>query len=317
MRHAAPHLFALSLVLAVPLGIVTPAPAADDPVAESHDETEEEERAAVVTLRGKLDVKTSKDAPPEVRLVVGDTSFLVEGAAEGASKLRRKLVEATGRVEYRDGAAVLVLDEPESIAEQEVSSVEGTVTADDEARSGLVLLGDDASWIVPHKAKRKFADFVGKHVVARSRVESGPGHRALVSVESVERKLLPGEREPESGEAALTGAWSGTLTATRVPSGIPGIEAGAELPLVFTTDIEAATTSGRLFDSYDVVGIRLRKYKAKRRTVEFDVDYSFGEGSYAVRFEGAFSEDWKTLTGEWRSGFLGEGTFDLRFSTED
>ena len=127
-------------------------------------------------------------------------------------------------------------------------------------------------------------------------------------MKSVERKLLPGERDPQSGEAAIGAAWMGTLTAVKVPKGIPGVKPG-DFPIAFQSDASLETTEGRVMRSYDVVGLRSRKFNRKKRTATIEVAYSFGQGSYAIMLEGTFGPDWKTFTGNWKSGFLGSGTF--------
>ena len=47
--------------------------------------------------------------------------------------------------------------------------------------------------------------------------------------------------------------------------------------------------------------------------VQIAPDYSFGQGSYAVMLDGVFAADWKSIRGDWKSGFLGSGTFVVKF----
>jgi hypothetical protein len=79
---------------------------------------------------------------------------------------------------------------------------------------------------------------------------------------------------------------------------------------------DRAKTTGRLLETYDIDGARLQKFKVKDRSARVDLSYTFGKGSYPVRLDGTFSEDWKTFAGEWSSSFLGGGTFEVAFKFE-
>jgi len=156
---------------------------------------------------------------------------------------------------------------------------------------------------------------VGKNVELVGLIASGPDQAAVTRITSIERKILPGERAPESGEEALAGAWTGNVILERVPGGSDS-KPGDAFPLAFATDPELEHTTGRLLDTYDIVLARLRKFNAKKRTTKVELGYSFGSGSYALTLEGAYSADWKTFSGKWTSGHVGAGTFELNFVDE-
>lgn len=302
------------LLLVVPALLTTPLFAGDTPAEDVTPPAVTEADEALDELSGKLDWSARADEPPRAYLVAGEHRIeLVGFDAPSAKKLRRKVVTARGRLDTP--GKVLVLDDGKDLVLQERHEVTGTVTESEDVKSGLLLVAADGrEYEVDRRDASKFKEWIGRHVAAQTQRVKVPGHAALVDVKAVERRLLPGEREPDSGESALAGAWTGSMLAEKVPSGVPGVKAGDSFALAFVTDAELEETSGRLFATYDVVGLRLRKWKERTRTVEAELSYTFGQGNHAVRLEGTFSADWKTYTGSWSSSFLGSGTFELRFT---
>ena len=162
--------------------------------------------------------------------------------------------------------------------------------------------------------KGKFRKLVDGYVTVQAHVTSDGSYRQVEAVKSVDRTLVPGARAPKKGEEAVSGSWKGALIATQVPNGVPGVKKGDSFPVNFSGDAKLKKVSGRLFDTYDIISTRVRKFSAKKRTIRFELEYTFGQGGYSVRFDGKFSDDFKKLSGEWSSGFLGKGTFELAWS---
>ena len=292
-----------------------PAPG-DEPVQDV------ETRPVPAAHYGRLSVRAgdAADHPPEIRLEIGERSLRVDGAdAAVARRLANRLVRVIGVAEP-DGAPVSIrLSGADALAAQERHAIRGTVRAraDEQGRPDkdvpFELVAEDAVYAIPRRDAGRFAAFEGLHVEAESYEIRGAGHAELRDVRSVVRRLLPGERDPQNGGEALAGTWEGSVIVERVPGGVPGIEPGDRFGLSLTTDASHETTGGRLIDTYDITGVRVQKFVQKRRTTVLDVSYTFGAGDYTVRLEGTYGPDWKSLSGTWASGFLGSGTFELRW----
>jgi len=311
-------LTAAVLVSALTVAVSRAPPAhAAEPDSESESEAAAEERPKLDVLNGKLSVRKTDDGSKRLDVEIGKTRYRVLGADTAkASKLARKHVRVLGLIDKAQDALTIELGEQGGIEAQERTPVQGTVRPAPGRKGALVLEGNDVTYAIARADSSKFKSFAGKHVESLAFLVSGPGYAALASVKAVERKLLPGEREPKSGAEAIAGTWVGRVIAVNVPGGVPNVKKGDSFPMSYTTDAKFEKTTGRLMNQYDVVGTKLRKFHAKKRTADVEFAYSFGSGSYAIRLIGAFSEDWKTFTGEWTSGFVGGGTFELRFGKE-
>ena len=71
-------------------------------------------------------------------------------------------------------------------------------------------------------------------------------------------------------------------------------------------------TEGRLTRSRlkaNIVAVRMRKFKRKKRTAKIELDYSFGSVSYPILLDALFAADWNSISGPWKSDLLGSGTF--------
>ena len=290
MPHRTTH--ALSFVLALTL-LALGAPAHADDAGTTQ---------AGLQLEGRLGTRTvTKDGEKRTlyQIPVGGTTYEIDTAGVEADALRK----AKGKY------VTLLVEDGATFAVQQRAPLAGTVRAAKEGKKTVYRLETpEGLWQIPARDVRKFKKFVDVHVEATCYRVSDGRFRAVDKVKSVERKLLPGERDPQSGAEAIGTKWMGTLTAVKVPKGIPGVKPG-DFPIAFKSDATLESTEGRLMRSYDVVGLRARKFNRKKRTATIEVAYSFGQGSYAIMLHGTFGEDWKTFTGDWKSGFLGSGTF--------
>ncbi len=282
-------------------------------------------------VRGKLTVRevgkdeagTNEAGNGAAQFVVrvGDASIVLEGVdAKTAAKLAGKFVSARGRLVSSDAGPVLQVvtgDTNAGLAAQEPAPIAGVLGTEEGEKTVYRLTAADGTvYVLPASANAKAKPLLGKHVEVVGMVMSGPKWSSLESVTDVRRKLLPTEREPKDGEEAITGRWTGKLVAVNVPSGAPNVKAGDSFDFAFHIPEDRTKTTGRLLATYDIDGARLQKFKPKDRSARLDLSYTFGKGSYPVRLEGTFSEDWKTFTGEWSASFLGSGTFEVVFKAE-
>lgn len=318
-RPVATSLLAVALVFAVagarPVHAGEPAAEQESDAGGSEDGAE----TPMDVLSGKLVVSKGDDGQLLAAVQVGKDRHLLEGVdGESVKKLARKYVTVRGRwakAAGKDGPPAFAPEKEAQPVEQDGTGVAGTVGGDKGAPQ--LTRADGTTIDVPRSAASKLKAFDGKHVRVEGYVEQGTGGVTVAQVTDVRRELLPGEREPSSENDVLAGAWTGKLVAEKVPAGAPNTKPGDALALAFATkgDAEKGTGKaiGRLFDTYDVVGYRVSKFKTKDRSAKVDVQYSFGSGDYSITLRGAFSPDWKTFEGEWSSGFLGSGTFRLAF----
>lgn len=277
-------------------------------------------------VRGKLTVReagTNEAGSGTAQFVVrvGDASIVLEGVdAKTAAKLAGKFVSARGRLVSSDAGPVLQVvtgDTNAGLAAQDPTPIAGVLGTEEGEKTAYRLTAADGTvYVLPASANAKAKPLLGKHVEVVGMVMSGPKWSSLESVTDVRRKLLPTEREPKDGEEAITGRWTGKLVAVNVPSGAPNVKPGDSFDLAFHIPEDRTKTTGRLLATYDIDGARLQKFKPKDRSARLDLSYTFGKGSYPVRLEGTFSEDWKTFTGEWSASFLGSGTFEVVFKVE-
>ena len=287
-------------------------------VSPAHADEGAQLRAALL-LQGKLSSRSATRDGAKVTLyllTIGPTTVEIDTAGVEADALRK----ARGKyVTFRsptvpvrpEGSGGYVLDGAATVEVQELAPLVGVVRATTaKRRTTYTVENAEGAWRIASRDARRFKPYVGMQVEVRCyRVTDGRWF-ALEKIKDVERKLRPGERNPTSGAEAIGTAWKGTLTATEVPKGIPGVKPG-DFALAFTTDAALAKTSGRLMRSYDVVGVRVRAFKLRTRRATIELAYSFGQGSYALMLEGTFAEDWRSVRGTWKSGFLGSGTFTL------
>jgi len=278
-----------------------------------------EKESVEIQLQGELQPKNAaknaakKDSgaePESYWIQVGTTRYLLVLDATGAktaAKLRGKFVTATGTM--IEGSARLA--GKKSLVAQKPQGISGYVRASKDKVFPLRLEAKDATYLVPSDAARKFKKHVGRYVTAQGFVTTDGKSHQLDVVKSVAAALPPGARNPRKGEEAMTGSWKGTLLAEKVPAGVPGVNAGDKFAVSFAATDALKKVVGRLMSTYDVTGLKIRKFSAKKRTAKFDLDYTFGSGSYALRFEAKFAEDWKSATGTWKSSFLGSGTFTM------
>jgi len=256
------------------------------------------------------------DGEPTPIVQVGENSYRLIGDAEALArigKLNRKFLIVRGVIgtTETEHAFTLSVRELKDVVPQEAGAFQGTVViAEEDARKPEYVLQADSGEIrVEQKSCSKFAPFVGLHVEAFGYLSSDGDLAILEKVSKVERRLLPGERDPADATAALCGEWKGAFVATEIPKGVP-LEPG-DYGINFSAAEELSKVTGRLMRTYDIVGIKVRKWNPRSRSVEFDIDYDFGQGSSSVRCIGAFEADWKTVSGEWKSGSIGKGTFRL------
>lgn len=267
------------------------------------------------TVRGKTLMMKVEGVPTPV-IDVGRNTYRLLGDAEVLArlgKLKRKYLEVRGvigKTETKNTFTVSI-SAIKDIAQQKPAAVRGTVrSSDGDARKpSYVLAADSAEIHVELKSGRKFAAFVGLHVEALGFLSADTEVTILEKVTKVKRKLLPGERDPKDAPEALGGKWKGAFVATEIPKGVP-LKPG-DYGVRFSADEKLSKVTGRLMKTYDIVGIKVRKWNQRSRTIEFDIDYDFGRGSSSVRCSGSFGPDWKVVSGEWKSGSIGKGTFRL------
>ena len=306
MRMALVAVFALSVVAA-----------ADEPPA-----AEGEKPARLLGLLEPQ--KASAEDSEAFWIQVGPTRYALvldgDAVAAAAAKLRGRFVEVQGKAEPTgEHAASVQVAGKDSIAAQERHAIKGQVhlsPAETREEFPYLLVAKEGAFFVAPADTHWFKDHIDGYVAAESYVVSDSSYRQLADVRSVEEALPPGARKaPRKGDEAMTGKWAGKLLAEKAPSGVPGVTAGDEFAVSFDASGKGLDkVTGRLMDTYDVTGVRVRKFSSRKGTVELDLEYTFGSGSYSVRFEGTFKEDWKEITGTWSSSFLGSGTFTLDWS---
>ena len=270
-----------------------------------------------LTVSGKLVAHAVEGKAKEFLVAVGDRTWRIAGDApvvERLTRLRNKYVSARGTPAPTDSRLTMVLTvaSPDAIAALERAPVQGTVRTREEegAKSPVFYLErEDGEVGIDGRDARRFEEFVGIHVEATGYLVADDRSASLEGVRSVERKLLPDERDPKNGEEALRGSWDGTFTALEVPKGVPA-ETG-DYPVTIRTGEDIGKCTGRFLSTYDIVGLRVRKCSMRLRSIEFDLEYDFGTGSSSVRCEATFGPDWKTLSGRWKSGSIGSGTFEI------
>ena len=278
-----------------------------------------EESAEALRLLGRLEPrKLAKDAPPRYWIQVGPTRYALEldpAMTALAKKLRGKFVAFDATREPKGAESVILRPRgKQPLAAQERATLVGYVRAAPKTqrkKMPYLLETTKGNYRVAARDGGKFRKLVDGYVTVQANVTSDGKFHQLEAVKSVDRTLAPGARAPKKGEQAVSGSWKGTLVSVKVPSGVPGVKKGDRSPVSFRGDEKLRKVTGRLLNTYDVIGVRVRKFSAKKRTIRFDLEYTFGQGGYSVRFEGKFSEDFKKLTGEWTSSFLGSGTFEL------
>jgi hypothetical protein len=273
-----------------------------------------EKKSVDIQLLGQLQPKKATGAEPEAYWIqVGKTRYALalDGlGAKSAAKLRGKFVVATA--ELVDGSARVA--GKNSLLPQKAHAISGYVRAAKDKAFPLQLEAKDAKYLVPKSAARKFKKFVDGYVTVHGLLTSDGKFRQFETVKSVAPALAPGARNPRKGEEAMAGSWKGKLLAEKVPAGVPGAKVGDKFDVNFDATEALKKVVGRLASTYDVMGLKIRKFSAKKRTAKFDLDYTFGSGSYSVRFEAKFADDWKSATGTWKSSFLGSGTFTMKWT---
>ncbi len=268
-------------------------------------------------IEGRLDVSPATgDRPPEVSIQVGPTRYLLAldaPAVGSARKLRGKYVTIAGRRESTGKHAFQLHPEAgATVTLQKPRAVTGMVRATKikKKKTSYKLVTDDKTTIAIAAADgRRFKKFIDNYVAAEGHMISDGTFRQLAAVRSVAATPPPGARKLKKVTDALTGTWKGTMVTTEVPSGVPGANVGDKFAIAFVANEGLKSAAGRLFDTYDINGVRGRKFSVKKRTVSFDVNYTFGSGTYTARLEGTFTPDFKQIAGTWGSGFLGKGTF--------
>lgn len=269
------------------------------------------EKSPQIEIQGLLQPKKATGADPEPYWIqVGTTRYplaLDELGVKTASRMRGKFVIAAG--DLVDGTARLA--GKKSLSAQKAQSISGFVRTAKGKAFPLRLDAKQGGYLVSAAAARKFKKHVDRYVLVKALVTSDGKYRQLETVSSVARALAPGARDPKKGDAAMTGRWKGAMLAQKVPAGIPGVNAGDSFAVSFVAGEALKKVTGRLMSTYDVNGLKIRKFSAKKRTAKFDLDYTFGSGTYSVRFEAKYAEDWKSATGTWKSSFLGSGTFKM------
>jgi len=270
---------------------------------------------APLRLSGRLEPKRAGTEPGPLWLRVGPVRYeftLGDEAAKAAAKLRGKFVVLTAQPDRKSQGTVIV--RPDALTPQARQTLPGYVRATADKKFPYRLETKDGVFVIAAAEARKFKKHVGGYVAAQGNVTTDGTYRQLEAVRAVERTVPPGARQPRKGDEALAGRWKGTLLAKEVPAGVPGAKPGDTFPVSFAADKKLKAVTGRLADTYDVNGVRARKFSAKRRTVTFDLDYTFGSGTYSVRCEGKFTDDFKKITGTWSSSFLGKGSFTIDWS---
>jgi hypothetical protein len=270
-------------------------------------------------LEGRLGSrKVTRDGEKRTLYVikVGKTTYELNTAGVKADALRTakgKYVAIRGGPQeaLADDRRSVVLSGSVTVELQPQTGVAGTVRSSSQGKKTVYSLEtDEGLWQIARPAARHFKAFVGLHVQAACfRVTDGR-YRALDKVRRVVRKLLPGERDPDTGEDAIGGGWKGKLTVVEVPKGVPGARTG-DFAISFRSSAALAKTEGKFTTVYEIVGVRARKFSRKKRKAVVELAYSFGQGSHAITLEGTYGADWKSFTGVWKSGFLGHGTFSL------
>lgn len=277
-----------------------------------------------ILVRGRLaseKVRVGDERVLEYFVSVGARRYVIDGSEDVQARLNRlRSRYVTFETVIPDAKAKRIeisLERADAVSLQEPTLLEGVVRMVKPEKGPAIwrLESSGRIYIVDKRDVRRFKNFIDLNVVAKGVLTTDDLFGGIEKVSSVERKLLPGERAPEDGMTAFAGRWSGNLTATRIPKGIPSAKLG-DYPIAFSADPAERGAKGRLMSTYDVVGSRVRSFKLKKRSIEFDIEYSFGQGSYAIRCEGSFSKDWKTIEGTWKSGFLGSGPFKLAFSAD-
>ncbi len=312
--------FATSACVAVLASVFAVGAAADAPETPSSD----------VALRGKLDVRNvlrDGDRVREPILMVGSRVYALEGAADVVEALvswRRKFVDLDG-VDVPDvgeaNEARVTIGSLDDCAVQEPVALEGVVTASESdakkrTTTYAIVRGDRRYVVADSSDIRKLKAFEGKNVVVKAQIADDGSVGAVESVDDVERKLLPGEREPRNQKEAIAGNWKGVLDVKKLPSN-PGGSGKGKYPVAVTILDDGEGASGKVFGRYTVERIRLRKFRAKTRALEFDIEYSLPQGgTYSIMLDGAFTADWKTLEGSWSSSFLGSGDFQFEYGAD-
>ena len=275
-----------------------------------------------LVLQGRLRTTTRTEDGVKKTLYqirVGATEYEIDTGSVEVQALRKAkgryvTIRAEPQNAVAEGETGIVLEEDATFSVQDGGPLVGIVRDTGPGKkNGYVLETSDGSWAIAARDARRFRGFVDLQVAVTCFQVTDGRFRALEKVKKVTRRLRPGERAPTSGAEAIGASWRGVLTAVKVPKGIPGVEPG-DFALSFRTDATQEATEGRVMDAYDVVGTRVRKFNHKKRSARIELAYSFGQGSYAILLEGTFSRDWKHFEGEWKSGFLGSGTFRLTVS---
>lgn len=289
--------------------------------------TANEAATSPVSLRGKLDVRNVTLDGERVRepiLAVGKRVYVLDGDADVLETLvswRRKWVDLS-EIEVPEAGdadeARVTIASIEHCAKQEPVALEGVVTAtvtDAKKRSVTYALvkGDRRYAVQGSSDIRKIKAYEGKNVVVKAHVADDGTNGAIEAVAEIARKLLPGEREPSNQKEAIAGSWKGVLDVQELPSVSGGAREG-KYPAAVTVDDDGESASGKLFGQYSVERVRLRKFRAKTRALEFDIEYTLPNGgTYTVMLDGAFAADWKSIEGSWTSSFLGKGVFRLDY----
>lgn len=299
---------ALSIVL---LATPCPALAKDTPAAKP-------EADAVMRLAGKVvSRRVEVDGAKQTRHVidVGRTRYILHAAAgkEAAlKKLAGKHVELTRPQQDppRRWLSPVVLDAAVNVRIQKPVTTRGVVqvVAEGTRKQRYTLVEDDRVWEVAASDGWKFKKHAGAQVEATAFIATNGTAHALSAVKKVVRKS---DGDALSQARAMAGVWRGAMTVTTVPPGTPGVRTG-RFDISFTSDAKLASVKGRLFSTYDIIGLEVKAFDAKRRTVELALLYTFGQGNFRIEMEGTFSKDWNALTGDWTSKFVGLGTFELK-----
>lgn len=283
------------------------------------------EPSVPIRITGKLEkIKgAAKSADARHQVVVGPRTYHVlagEEAAKALDALAGKPVQIDGTLKGKLAATSSVMvDDAKGVAALPAVELKGFVRAipgEKKKRTQLALeMGKVKLTVVP-KLARKLAKFQDLHVALSGRVAGDSSYAEIFEIESVKRELLPDERNPRNGDEALAGKWRGDLVATQVPRGVPGVKDGDEFGLDFATKSGTTKAAGSLMSTYEVVDVRGGKL-SRKRTMQVSLRYSTGDGSsYVLKLDGSFSADWKKFEGTWSSGFLGRGTFALKWVGE-
>lgn len=291
--------------------------------------------APSTAVHGKLESRTTTvDGVKQVEyfVAVGNRRYTLTGDADALAplpKLRRKWITVSGEsasneldaglTNTSDPAKTVQLSlsvaSADDIAVQKPQAIIGVVKVAGSGRKAIhsIVAADRTYGVANPKDTRKLAAFAGKNIACTGQLAADDHEWHASELDSVERKLLPGEREPANEREAIAGAWKGQLDVLELPSSSGNARKGL-YPIELEVDEKVKAAKGKVFDLYAVDSIRIRKFRAKTRAIEFDLNYTLpGGGTYTLLMTGSFDDAWRKLSGTWKSSFLGSGTFDMAY----